>query len=205
MMQHLEAGDPAGVLGRPRWESLKYAGDHGLADGLAEVALGGLLHLLEHGGADLGGRLLLAAHLDPGVAVVAAHDLVRHHVDVLAHHRIVEPTPDQPLDREDGVLGLVTACRLAGMPTRVSPSPVKATMDGVVRMPSSFSITRAFLPSMIATQLLVVPRSMPMILLLIPHSLTPEAGFVEVGEPSTNARRVRGKTRWGARHVRSVI
>jgi hypothetical protein len=66
--------------------------------------------------------------------------------------------------------GLVTACRLAGMPTRVSPSSVNATMDGVVRMPSSFSITRAFLPSMIATQLLVVPRSMPMILLLIPLS-----------------------------------
>ena len=62
--------------------------------------------------------------------------------------------------------GLVTAWRLAGMPTRTSPSSVKATIEGVVRMPSSFSITRAFLPSITATQLFVVPRSMPMILLI---------------------------------------
>src|SRR5574343_1457955 len=36
-------------------------------------------------------------------------------------------------------------------------------MDGVVRAPSLFSITRVVLPSMMETQLLVVPRSMPMI------------------------------------------
>ena len=65
------------------------------------------------------------------------------------------------------LVGLVTAWRFAGMPTRVSPSSVNATIEGVVRMPSSFSMTRAFLPSITATQLLVVPRSMPMILLLI--------------------------------------
>src|SRR6185503_12706083 len=39
---------------------------------------------------------------------------------------------------------------------------VKATMEGVVRAPSLFSITLAFLPSITATQELVVPRSMPM-------------------------------------------
>jgi hypothetical protein len=37
-------------------------------------------------------------------------------------------------------------------------------IDGVVRAPSLFSITLVVLPSMIATQELVVPRSMPMIL-----------------------------------------
>ena len=37
--------------------------------------------------------------------------------------------------------GLVTAWRLAGMPTRTSPSLVKATIEGVVRMPSAFSMT----------------------------------------------------------------
>jgi hypothetical protein len=41
---------------------------------------------------------------------------------------------------------------------------VKATIDGVVRSPSLFSITLGLPPSMIATQELVVPRSMPMIL-----------------------------------------
>src|SRR5690606_469799 len=37
-------------------------------------------------------------------------------------------------------------------------------MDGVVRAPSAFSITFGFDPSITATQLLVVPRSIPMTL-----------------------------------------
>jgi len=36
-------------------------------------------------------------------------------------------------------------------------------MDGVVRAPSLFSMTLVVLPSITATQELVVPRSMPMI------------------------------------------
>src|ERR1700704_2779566 len=60
-------------------------------------------------------------------------------------------------------LALVTAWRLAEAPTRTSPSSVKATTEGVVRVPSEFSITLGLPPSMIATQELVVPRSMPMI------------------------------------------
>src|SRR6476646_4600368 len=39
-------------------------------------------------------------------------------------------------------------------------------MEGVVRAPSEYSITLGLPPSMIATQELVVPRSMPMILLI---------------------------------------
>src|SRR5580704_16205232 len=67
--------------------------------------------------------------------------------------------------------GLVTAWRLAGWPTRRSPSSVKATMDGVVRAPSEFSMTFGVAPSMTATQELVVPRSMPMTLAMYfyPH------------------------------------
>src|SRR5436305_1202467 len=60
--------------------------------------------------------------------------------------------------------GLVTAWRLAGWPTRRSPSSVKATIEGVVRMPSAFSMILGFEPSMTATHELVVPRSMPMTL-----------------------------------------
>ena len=41
---------------------------------------------------------------------------------------------------------------------------MKATIDGVVRSPSLFSMTRGLPPSMMATHELVVPRSMPMIL-----------------------------------------
>src|SRR5437588_8883979 len=67
--------------------------------------------------------------------------------------------------------GLVTACRFAAWPTRRSPSAVKATIDGVVRAPSAFSMTLGLAPSMTATQELVVPRSMPMtfaIVLILP-------------------------------------
>src|SRR5579864_8752953 len=62
--------------------------------------------------------------------------------------------------------GLVTAWRFAAWPTRRSPDSVNATIDGVVRAPSAFSITLALLPSITATQELVVPRSMPITLLM---------------------------------------
>src|SRR5579862_9192999 len=60
--------------------------------------------------------------------------------------------------------GLVTAWRFAGWPTSRSPSSVKATMDGVVRIPSAFSMTFGVLPSITATHELVVPRSIPIAL-----------------------------------------
>ncbi|EAV43574.1 hypothetical protein SIAM614_02816 [Stappia aggregata IAM 12614] len=60
------------------------------------------------------------------------------------------------------LVGFVTAWRLAGWPTRRSPSSEKATIDGVVRAPSAFSITLESLPSMTATHEFVVPRSIPM-------------------------------------------
>src|SRR5580698_10462494 len=64
------------------------------------------------------------------------------------------------------LVGLVTAWRLADWPTSRSPLSEKATMLGVVRAPSLFSITRTSLPSMIATHEFVVPRSIPITLLI---------------------------------------
>lgn len=58
---------------------------------------------------------------------------------------------------------LVIDCLLAGAPTNLYPVLVKATIDGVVLLPSEFGKTLAFLFSIIATQELVVPRSIPMI------------------------------------------
>ena len=63
--------------------------------------------------------------------------------------------------------GLVTACRLAGWPTRRSSEFEKATTEGVVRAPSAFSITRGVEPSMTATHELVVPRSIPITLAIV--------------------------------------
>ena len=65
--------------------------------------------------------------------------------------------------------GLVTAWRLAGWPISRSPSLVKATMEGVVRAPSAFSMTLGLPPSITATQLLVVPRSIPITLAIVPR------------------------------------
>jgi hypothetical protein len=71
------------------------------------------------------GRIILAAGLDPGVAVRALDDLVGDQLGVLLGDRIVEAAADQALDREDVLSGLVTAWRLAGWPIRRSPSLVK--------------------------------------------------------------------------------
>ncbi len=68
--------------------------------------------------------------------------------------------------------GLVTAWRLAGWPTRRSPLSLKATIEGVVRAPSAFSMTFASFPSITATQELVVPKSIPITLLMVFLSLS---------------------------------
>src|SRR6185503_5436117 len=58
-------------------------------------------------------------------------------------------------------LGLVTCWCLAGWPTRISPLSVKATTEGVRRLPWALTRTLGWSPSMMATTLLVVPRSIP--------------------------------------------
>src|SRR4028119_2481078 len=68
--------------------------------------------------------------------------------------------------------GFVTAWRLAGWPIRRSPSLVKATTLGVVRAPSEFSMTLGLPPSITATQLLVVPRSIPITFAIVFSTLS---------------------------------
>ena len=88
--------------------------DHGLGDFFAEVVLGGLLHLAQHFGADLRRRQLLAAHFDPGVAVVGLRRSCR------ASGRCPSALPSRsnlrPIRRLTAYsvfFGLVTAWRLA--------------------------------------------------------------------------------------------
>src|SRR5512147_370065 len=57
--------------------------------------------------------------------------------------------------------GLRIAWRRASWPTRRSPVSVKATTDGVVRLPSLLGTTDGSPPSHTAITELVVPRSMP--------------------------------------------
>ena len=65
------------------------------------------------------------------------------------------------------LVGLVTAWRLAGSPTLISPPSTNAITDGVVLLPSEFGITTGSLPSITETHELVVPKSIPIILLII--------------------------------------
>ena len=106
--QHLEPGDLAGVLGRLALGIVEVGGhrDHRLGDRLAEEGFGGLLHLLQDEGGDLAGAVVLALGLDPGIAVVGLDDLVGHQALVLLDHRVVVAAADQPLDGEEGILGV---------------------------------------------------------------------------------------------------
>ena len=61
----------------------------------------------------------------------------------------------------------VTAWRFATWPTIRSPVFENATTEGVVRLPSALVITTGSPPSITATQELVVPRSIPIILLIV--------------------------------------
>ena len=81
----------------------------------------------------------------------------------------VKRRPIRRLIAKNVFSGLVTAWRFAAWPTRRSPDSVKATIEGVVRVPSLFSMTLALLPSITATHELVVPRSIPMTLPWTPH------------------------------------
>jgi hypothetical protein len=66
---------------------------------------------------------------------------IGHHLLVLGHGRVVIPTADQALDGEEGVVRVGDRLAFRGLADKRS-SFLKATMEGVVRAPSEFSITR---------------------------------------------------------------
>ena len=102
--QDLEPRDLPRVLRRLtlRVVEVRRDGDDRLVHLLAEVRLGGVLHLLEDHRGDLGRGQLLARDVDAHVAVRGLDDLVRHHLALFAD--LAELAAHEPLDREDGVL-----------------------------------------------------------------------------------------------------
>ena len=92
--------------------------------------------------------------------------------------------------------GLVMAWRLATWPTRRSPVLVKPTTEGVVRAPSALGMTTGSPPSITATQLLVVPRSIPMILLIIKAPLS-KLGVISVYGVTALGGKRDGSHLWG--------
>ena len=102
---HVQAGNAASVFGGLALGVVEVGRhrDDGFGHRLAQVVLGGFLHLAQNVGADLLGRNLFAAHFHPGVAVVGGHDGVRHEVDVLLDFFLGELAADQALDRVERV------------------------------------------------------------------------------------------------------
>src|SRR5450756_2590109 len=83
--------------------------------------------------------------------------------------------------------GLVTAWRLATLPTRRSPLFENATTDGVVRPPSLLGMTVGSPPSSTAIALLVVPRSMPITLpMKLPPCRVALVGSIKVESETVN-------------------
>src|SRR6185369_613546 len=106
--QYLEAGDLAGILGGLALCVVEIGGngDDGLFDFLAEMGLGGFLHLLQDEGGNLRRRIGLAVHLDPGIAIASLGDLVGDELLVLLDGGVVVAAADQALDRENGAFGI---------------------------------------------------------------------------------------------------
>src|SRR5258708_14938474 len=98
---HFKARDAAGVLGRLalRVVEVRRHRDDGLGDRLAEIVLGGLLHLAQDLRGDLLRRDLLAANFDPGVAVIGLPDLLGHDSYVLLDFALLQLAPDEAVLR----------------------------------------------------------------------------------------------------------
>ena len=102
----VQTGDFARVFGGLALGVVEVGGnrDDGFGDLLAEVGFGRFLQLGENHRRNLRRRLLLAVDIDARVVVIAPHDLVRDHLHFFADFAVV--TAHEPLDREDGLLGV---------------------------------------------------------------------------------------------------
>jgi hypothetical protein len=114
----VEARDLACVLGGLplRIVEVRRNGNDGLGHFLAKIIFRGLLHLAQNFRRHLLRSDLLAANLDPRVAIVSLDDFVWHQRDVLLHFLFLEAPADQPFDREDGVLRIGNCLSFRGSP-----------------------------------------------------------------------------------------
>jgi hypothetical protein len=95
----------------------------GVLDGLSEVALGGLLHLSNNESADLTRAVLLAARLQPRIAVSVLDDFERDVVEILLNLSVGELATDETLGGEESVLGDQTPSLAIVRPLTLRPGP----------------------------------------------------------------------------------
>ncbi len=113
---HVEAGDLAGILGGLALHVVEVGGNgyDRFRDSLAEIGLRVGLQFLQDHCRDLLRRVLLALDLDDSPAVLALHDLVRDGRTLGLG--LLEPAPDEALDRCDRVLRIRDRLVLRGLP-----------------------------------------------------------------------------------------
>ena len=104
--QHVEASDATRILGGLTLRIVEVSGHRydGVVALFAEVVLGGLLHLLEHPGADFGRAVVASAQPDPGIAGGRRHDFIRDVRPCIDHSRCIKALADQALDGNRSVL-----------------------------------------------------------------------------------------------------
>jgi hypothetical protein len=150
--QDFESGNLAGVLRRLPLRVVEVGRDRddGLRDRLAKVVLGG------------------NGFCCPSIwmATRSPSRATRYGTIFISSDTSSKRRPMNRLIENTVFSGFVTAWRFATCPTSRSPPFVKATTDGVRRPPSELVMTTGSPPSMTATTELVVPRSIPIILLM---------------------------------------
>jgi hypothetical protein len=104
--ENVETGNLTGVLGALTLSIVEVSGDgnNSVLDGLRQIGLGSLLHLVEDEATDLGGRVLLVTSRDPGIAVGVLDNLVGDLLDVSLDLSVLELATDQSLGGEESVL-----------------------------------------------------------------------------------------------------
>ena len=97
---HFQARDTARVLGCLALAVVEVSrhGNHGFGHRLAQVVLGGFLHLAQDFRGNLRRRQFLLAYADPCIAVIGFHDGVGHQRNIFLHFFLFEAAADQALD-----------------------------------------------------------------------------------------------------------
>ena len=114
--ENVETGNLASVLGGLTLGVVEVGrdSDNTILDGLAKVGLGGLLHLLEDEATNLGGRVLLALSLKPGVAVGVLDNLEWHLSKITLDLTIGELATDETLGGKERVLRVDNSLAFGG-------------------------------------------------------------------------------------------
>jgi hypothetical protein len=114
--ENVQAGNLTSILGSLTLRVVEVGGhsNNSVLNGLAEVGLGGLLHLVEDEATNLGRGVLLATGLNPGVAVGVLDDLVGDLLNVTLDLSIGVLATDQTLGSEQSVLGVDNGLTLSG-------------------------------------------------------------------------------------------